>query len=72
LPFIQPGNRAGPLSEEKISNGGDKKGKSQEKRLSGEAYDMNKQTIYIALKSSIESRAHYALEPTWGNKLGAA
>ena len=38
----------------------------KKKRISGKAYDINKQTIYIAPKSKIESRAHYAPEPTWG------
>jgi len=35
------------------------------KRISGEAYDVNKQTAYSA-KTKIESRAHYAPEPTQG------
>ena len=39
--------------------------------ISGEAYDVNKQTIYIAPKSKIESRAHYAPEHT-ENTLRAA
>jgi len=58
---IRPGNGAGLFSEEKISKGGVIEGKSKEKRISGEAYDMNKQTIYrpIAPKSKIESGAHY-------------
>ena len=38
------------------------------KRITGEAYDVNKQTIYIAPKSKIESRAHYAPEPAQGHK----
>jgi len=42
--------------------------KVKKKRISGEAYDTNKQTIYMAPKSETESRAHYALEPTRGNK----
>jgi len=54
----RPENGAGRFSKEKISKGGDKQGKSEEKRISGEAYDINKQTIYIALKSTIESRVH--------------
>jgi len=33
------------------------------KRISGKAYDTNKQTIYIVPKSKIESIAHYAPEP---------
>ena len=44
---IRPGNGAGLFSKEKISKGRDKYGKSEEKRMSGEAYDINKQTIYI-------------------------
>jgi len=36
------------------------------KRISGEAYDIKKQTIYRP-KSKIESRAYYALEPAQGN-----
>ena len=43
--------------------------KSEEKRINGQAYDRNKQTIYIAPKSKIESRADYAPEPTWGLEL---
>jgi len=34
-----------------------------------EANDVNKQAIYIAPKSTNESRAHYAPEPAWGCKL---
>ena len=37
------------------------------KRISGEAYDINKQTIYIAPKSKNESRAHYTPEPALGD-----
>jgi len=37
---------------------------SEEERISGEAYDINNQTIYIVPKSTIESRMHYAPEPT--------
>jgi len=43
------------FSNEKISKGGDKYRKSEEKRISGEMYDINKQIIYIGLKSKIES-----------------
>jgi len=43
------------------------KEESKEKRISGEAYDINTQIIYIALKSKIESRAHYAPAPAWGS-----
>ena len=39
-------NGAGLFSKEKISKGGNESGKSEEKRISGEAYDINKQTIY--------------------------
>ena len=39
------------------------------KSTSGEAYDINKRTIYIAPKSKIESRVHYAPEPTHGKQL---
>jgi len=56
---IRLGNGAGLFSKEKIS-----KEKVKKKRISGEAYDVNKQTIYTTLKSKIESRAHYVLEPT--------
>ena len=34
----------------------------KKKRISGEAYDINKDTVYIVLKSKIESRVHYAPE----------
>jgi len=40
----------------------------RKKRISGEAHDINKQSIYIALKSKIEPKAHYASEPTWGDR----
>jgi len=36
--------------------------KSEENRISGEECDINKQTIYIAQTSKIESKAHYASE----------
>jgi len=42
------------------------KEKVKKKRKSGEADDINKQTIYIVPKSKIEPRAHYAPEPKWG------
>ena len=45
---------------EKISKGGDKYGKSEEKRISGEAYDINKQTIY---STKIKNRIKGALRP---------
>jgi len=37
------------------------------KRITGKAYDMNKETIYMYIvpKSKIESRAHYAPEPDY-------
>ena len=38
----------GLFSKEKISKGGDKKGKREEKRISREARNINKQAIYIA------------------------
>ena len=56
-----PVNGAGLLSQEKIS-----KATSEEKRISGEAYDVNKQMIYMAPKSTNESRAQYSPEPAWG------
>jgi len=57
----------GLFSKEEINKGGDKQGKSDEKRISRKAFDINKQTIYTAPKSKIESRAHHAPEPTRGN-----
>jgi len=42
--------------------------KSEEKRISGEAYNVNKQTIYIAPKSTNESRAQYSAEIRRGKK----
>jgi len=38
----------------------------KKKRVSGEAYNVNKQTIYIASKSTNESTAQYSAEPTRG------
>jgi len=59
---IQSGNGEGLFSKEKINK------KSKEKRISEEGYHINKQIIYIALKSQIESRVHYAPEPIrWQN-----
>jgi len=49
-------------------SGKDEYGKSEEKRISGEAYDINKQTKYVAPKSKVESRAHYAPQPARGRK----
>ena len=51
-----------------VLNGKDKKGrrwvrKREEKWISGEVYNINKQTVYIASESKIESKAHYALRP---------
>ena len=43
----------------------------KKKRISGKAYDIKKQTIYTVPKSKIESRAHYAPEPTRGTGNGA-
>jgi len=37
--------------------------KVKKKMISGEAYDTNKQRIYIVPKSKTESRVHYAVEP---------
>jgi len=37
------------------------------KKGCGEANDINKQTMYIAPKSTNELRVHYALEPAWGS-----
>jgi len=54
---------SGLFSKEKISKGG----KNEEKRISGQAYDTDKQTTHTVLKSKIESRAHYAPEPTQGD-----
>jgi len=45
-----------------ILKGKDKYEKSEEKRISREAYEINKQTIYIAPKLKIESRVHYTQE----------
>jgi len=42
--------------KEKITEGGISKDKVKKKRISGEAYDVNEQTIYIAPKSKLESR----------------
>jgi len=55
------GNGAGLFLEEKISKG---VGKGEETRISGEAYDVNKHTIYRATKSANESRAQYSPKPT--------
>jgi len=63
---IRPGNGAGLFSKEKISIREEIiKEKVKKKMISGEAYDISKQTIglYIAPKSKIESRAHFAPEP---------
>jgi len=43
---LRAGNGAGLFSKEKISKGVDK-GKSEEKSISEEANDVNKQTIYV-------------------------
>jgi len=47
----------GLFSKENISKGGDKKRKVK-KKGSRAAYNMNKQTTYIAPKSKMESRVH--------------
>ena len=54
---------SGSIFKGKISKGGDKE-IVEEKKMSGDAYDICKQTIQT--KSKIESRAHYAPEPAWG------
>jgi len=38
------------------------------KRMSGEAYDINKQMTYIVPKSKIESSAYYAPVPAAGHR----
>jgi len=38
----------------------------KKKRISGEAYDINNQIIYIAPKSKIRSRLHCSPEPARG------
>jgi len=43
--------------------------KAKKKRKSGEAYNINKQTIHTVPKSKIESRAHYIPEPARGGTL---
>ena len=40
--------------------------KVKKKRISTEAYDRNKQTVYIVPKSKIKSRVHYTPEPAQG------
>jgi len=57
---IQPGNGAGLFSKGKISN------EKVKKKGCGEAYDINKQRMYIVPKSKIEPRLHYAPEPAQG------
>jgi len=44
---ILPGNGAGLFSKEKISKGRNKYGKVKKKKISGKAYNINKQTICI-------------------------
>jgi len=46
------------------------KEKVKKKRISVEAYDINKQTIYIVQKSKMEPRAHYVPEPGRGHNMG--
>ena len=62
---IRPGNRTGLFSKEKITKGGDQEEKSEEKRITGVAYNINKPKIYIAPK--IESRAHYVPKTAQGS-----
>ena len=50
-------NGAGLFSKEKISKGGNESGKSEEKRISGEAYDINKQTIYTEDRDKKKSKS---------------
>jgi len=58
----------GLSSKEKISTAREEISKEgEEVRISVEAYNINKETIYTAPKSKIESRAHYAPEPAWGD-----
>jgi len=57
---LQPGNGVGLFSKEKISK------KVKKKRISGEAYDVNKHGIYIAPKSTNKSVAQYSPEPARG------
>jgi len=44
------GNGAGLFSKEKTTKGGGKQGKVKKKMISGEAYDINRQTICITPK----------------------
>ena len=55
------GNGVGLFSKKKIKK--DKVRKKWEKRISGEAYNTDKLTIYIAQKSKTESKGYYA----WGH-----
>jgi len=59
---IWRGNGVGLFSKEKITKGGDKKGKRRKKDKSGSTQYKQASNIYSA-KSKIESRAHYAMEP---------
>ena len=59
---LWPGNGVGLFSKEKVSKEVDKWGKiSKEKR--NKWGKPSKQTVYIAPKSTNESRMHYSLEP---------
>ena len=40
--------------------------KNEQKRISGEAYGINKETKYKAPKSKIESKGHYAVKAARG------
>jgi len=53
---LQPGNRAGLFSKEKIS-----REKNEDKRISGEADDVNKQTVYCICQN--KQRIKSALLP---------
>jgi len=55
---LWPGNGVGLFSKEKRS-----KENGEEKRISGEAYDVNMRTTYTVQKSSNESRAQYSQTP---------
>ena len=52
----------GLFSKEKISE------EKSEEKISGKAYDVNKQMIYTVPKSTNESEAQYSLEPVRGGQ----
>ena len=47
----------------------DKHVKAKKRKIIGKAYDIYKQTIFVAAKSKIESRAYYAPEPARSQNL---